>query len=640
MNSIRGATDAESARLNDSEHLASLDGSETGADDSDGDTPPPTAHEVALEVIAEMRRAARDGRGGAGFASVVSAVQRDGDSDFDSEDDALPAASPPPPQLPPLSPPPPPLQQDDPFPWREVAVIAMINSVNSASYLMTYPFVSFMILSFDASLRPEEVGFYSGISEGAFHVGSVFGSIGWGHYADVKGRRPALLTGLLGTIAATLSFGFARNFAMAVATRFAWGLLNGNVGVAKTSMSEVCSDRHTARAFAYIGLANGFGRILGPAIGGLLAEPVRKYGWKSELLERFPFALPCLIAAMMTLITLVLAYAVLKETLPSAQSLVPTPAFRAPKSRSDAETRAAADVDSDDASAGEAAPADDESEAATMLGKAPVVAASVGITAQLGSSRVDAQPSSAVDAAAHQKTPESPLSSIARLMRDPPVASCVLLYCGLGCIGLVSQELYPLYVINDRAHGGFGLDSSAIGLLALSGGPWMIASQAFLFERCTAALGVLRVNEVSLLLFALCMATTPLQSFAAALPESALWSILVVHYGLTTFIRVTCFTCTFLFVANSALPSDRGKVNGLGQAAVSVFRAIGPPLGTAVFAWSVKDERPWPFNYSLTWLLLSAAVLGLVALSRRLPRWIERKRLAGDVADDTAPPKR
>lgn len=561
------------------------------------------AHEVALAVLAEVRRAARDGRGGAGFASAVSAVQRDGDSDFDSDDEAQPDSGSQP-QLPqPTAP------DSDPFPWREVAVIAMINSVNSASYLMTYPFVSFMILSFDASLKPEEVGFYSGIAEGAFHVGSVFGSIGWGHYADVKGRRPALLAGLLGTIAATLSFGFARSFAMAVATRFAWGLLNGNVGVAKTSMSEVCSDRHTARAFAYIGLANGFGRLLGPAIGGLLAEPVRKYGWKSELLERFPFALPCLIAAMLTLVTLVLAYAVLKETLQSAPPSAPTIA-------KDAGACAAAADDSRDASLGEAAPTDNESEEARMLGKAPAV---------------DEAPDSKMAAAAPQRTPESPISSIVRLMRDPPVASCVLLYCGLGCIGLVSQELLPLYVINDRAHGGFGLDSSAIGLLALSGGPWMIASQAFLFERCTAALGVLRVNEVSLVLFALCMATTPLQSLAAALPEGALWSILVVHYGITTFIRVTCFTCTFLFVANSALPSDRGKVNGLGQAAVSVFRAVGPPLGTAVFAWSVKDERPWPFNYWLAWLLLSTSVMGLVALSRRLPRWIERKRLAGDV---------
>jgi hypothetical protein len=50
-------------------------------------------------------------------------------------------------------------------------------------------------------------------------------------------------------------------------------------------------------------------------------------------------------------------------------------------------------------------------------------------------------------------------------------------------------------VINDQSHGGFGLDSSAIGLLALSGAPWMIVFQAFCFSRLTTAFGVRRLNQ-------------------------------------------------------------------------------------------------------------------------------------------------
>ena len=45
--------------------------------------------------------------------------------------------------------------------------------------------------------------------------------------------------GMLGTLATELLFGFSQNFAWAIAARFLWGFLNGNLGVAKTYISEV-----------------------------------------------------------------------------------------------------------------------------------------------------------------------------------------------------------------------------------------------------------------------------------------------------------------------------------------------------------------------------------------------------------------
>ena len=44
------------------------------------------------------------------------------------------------------------------------------------------------------------------------------------------------------------------NYAWAVAARFMWGLLNGNIGVAKSYLSEVCDDSNMARGFSTIGL--------------------------------------------------------------------------------------------------------------------------------------------------------------------------------------------------------------------------------------------------------------------------------------------------------------------------------------------------------------------------------------------------
>ena len=74
----------------------------------------------------------------------------------------------------------------------------------------------------------------------AYFVGSFTGSLLWGWISDkIVGRRPVLLMGMLGTLATELLFGFSQNFAWAITARFLWSLLNGNLGVAKTYISEV-----------------------------------------------------------------------------------------------------------------------------------------------------------------------------------------------------------------------------------------------------------------------------------------------------------------------------------------------------------------------------------------------------------------
>ena len=88
-------------------------------------------------------------------------------------------------------------------------------------------------------------GTKAGYLGSAYFVGSFTGSLLWGWISDKIGRRPVLLMGMLGTLATELLFGFSQNFAWAIAARFLWGLLNGNLGVAKTYISEVYIYIHT-----------------------------------------------------------------------------------------------------------------------------------------------------------------------------------------------------------------------------------------------------------------------------------------------------------------------------------------------------------------------------------------------------------
>jgi MFS family permease len=515
-----------------------------------------------------------------------------------------------------------------------------------------------MLLSFfrEDGLTESQVGLYSGLLEGSFHVGAAVGAVFWGWAADVIGRRPALLLGLMGTIVATLGFGLSPSFGWAMVARIAWGGLNGNVGVAKTVLSEVVPDAHSARAFSFIGMNNGFGRLIGPAMGGLLSEPARKYGFEGpgRIFVTYPYLLPCVIAAAMTAFTAVLAYFVLEETLQLSLA-------EAAQNRKIAETKSGAshahrsDVGDDNEDAAHSDGGDDDTvhlmrpaggkTAETAEGRSSSTAedvcvpvgASGSITAAPGGPAAGPArvlPPAPTHAAASPPSPlqprkESFLRSMRRLWNDGPVFSAVMLYALLGLVGLVSNELHPLYVLNGREHGGFGLDSSALGVMASTAGPFLIAFQAFGFEKVVKKAGLVRVQRWNLVLFSFMLATTPLQSLSLLFSKEVQWAILLIHFNITTVCRVAAFIACFIVVANSALPEDRGKVNGLGQAVVSVVRACGPPVWTAIFAWSVSPEAEalgWPFSFPFTWYCQAFLALATLAWTYRLPDWIETKR--------------
>ncbi len=64
------------------------------------------------------------------------------------------------------------------------------------------------------------------------------------------------------------------------------------------------------------------------------------------------------------------------------------------------------------------------------------------------------------------------------------------------------------------------------------------------------------------------------------------------------------FSSVFALISNSAEKECMGRVNGISQSLVALFRAIGPPTAGQLFAWSVAEtSAQFPrnvfFNYAL-----------------------------------------
>jgi DHA1 family tetracycline resistance protein-like MFS transporter len=95
----------------------------------------------------------------------------------------------------------------------------------------------------------------------------------WGRLSDQYGRRPILLVSLAGSVASYLWLGFADALWMLFAARAVQGACAGNIAAAQAYIADVTTPENRAKGMGLIGAAFGFGFIIGPALGGMLAGP-------------------------------------------------------------------------------------------------------------------------------------------------------------------------------------------------------------------------------------------------------------------------------------------------------------------------------------------------------------------------------
>ncbi len=92
-----------------------------------------------------------------------------------------------------------------------------------------------------------------------------------GRLSDRIGRRPVLLASIAGSAAAHLLFAQASSYGVMLLARGLSGAA-ANYAVAQAYMADVSSRENRSRAMGLVGAAFGLGFVLGPALGGILAE--------------------------------------------------------------------------------------------------------------------------------------------------------------------------------------------------------------------------------------------------------------------------------------------------------------------------------------------------------------------------------
>jgi MFS family permease len=195
-----------------------------------------------------------------------------------------------------------------------ILTLARLSEPLTQQGLQSYMFYQLKSFTLSNGESPSDstVASQAGILAAAFTGAQFLTAIMWGRLADSEafGRKKVILIGLLGTAIGSLGFGFSKSFAAAVFWRCLGGILNGNIGVMRTMISEIVREKkYQSRAFLLMPMTFNIGVIIGPLLGGWLADPVSSYpgvfgpggslGGKEgvEWLARFPYALPNVINA-------------------------------------------------------------------------------------------------------------------------------------------------------------------------------------------------------------------------------------------------------------------------------------------------------------------------------------------------------
>jgi DHA1 family tetracycline resistance protein-like MFS transporter len=93
-----------------------------------------------------------------------------------------------------------------------------------------------------------------------------------GQLSDRFGRRPVLLISQAGTLAGFIMMALANQLWLVFLARAIDGATAGNLTTAQAYISDVTKPEERARSFAIIGVAFGFGFLVGPGITGFLAH--------------------------------------------------------------------------------------------------------------------------------------------------------------------------------------------------------------------------------------------------------------------------------------------------------------------------------------------------------------------------------
>ncbi|KAI1420048.1 major facilitator superfamily transporter [Xylaria sp. FL1777] len=208
-------------------------------------------------------------------------------------------------------------QDAKPFPKAQIFLLCYARLIEPVAFFSIFPYINQMVQE-NGNLAEEDMGFYSGLIESLFSLTQMLVMVLWGRAADRIGRKPVLVSSLFGVAVSTAFFGFAKTIPQMILFRCIAGVFAGSIVTIRTMISELSTRETQATAFSWFAVAGNIGILVGPLVGGSLADPVNQYPAVFKhvpFLETFPYALSSIVVAVIGLTAVVTSALFIEETL-------------------------------------------------------------------------------------------------------------------------------------------------------------------------------------------------------------------------------------------------------------------------------------------------------------------------------------
>eukprot|EP01039_Chlorochromonas_danica_P004742 gene4742-5193_t len=492
------------------------------------------------------------------------------------------------------------------FPWLAMCFLSLGMLAHSVVFTSPLPYVAFMIVDFHMSPDVDTAGYSAGWITGMFMIGRTLAGIPWGMAADKYGRKICLILSMINIGVLGLIFGFSTNFYTAVVMRFLVGLGNGFMGVAKTVVTEICHTKeHEVQAFGYLNGIWGLGMILGPAIGGFLARPAVLYPHafsSTGFWGHFPYLMPCIVCSVIAFIAALGVWAFVPETLQLGYEQVrleeSTHGARVESFHGNKEHHARHQATHDDEMTA-------EEEGVEMI--------------ELG--RVDDENATPTVNKNEESIKEHSLpSTFQDIIQNRNIQILFFIYLTTCFVVLQSDEALPLWAVTSVRNGGLAWESTQVGEMLASIGVGLIIFQ-FLFYKpmlttCCSA-------DKPVQTYVRCLGAMSIFLFTMPFVADAILRVLEAHghnhstysddgvdtrggiwlrgglvfWWLAYRIPATAAFSTLAILVNASVDKAmRGTMNGIIMTAGSLGNAMGPIVGSALYAASLKAAYPDPYE--------------------------------------------
>ena len=178
---------------------------------------------------------------------------------------------------------------------KRLLIVLLIVFTEHLGFSIIHPVLPFLGLRLGLNV------FQIGLIASIFSFCQLFASPIAGKLSDRYGRKPILIFSQISTFIGFILLGLANNVWILISARLVDGLLGSNMTVSQAYISDVTEPKNRTKIFGYQSAVFGVALIFGPLIGGILSD--------------FGYYIPMFLAALISLVSIILIIIFLKESL-------------------------------------------------------------------------------------------------------------------------------------------------------------------------------------------------------------------------------------------------------------------------------------------------------------------------------------